>query len=551
MVPALVLLWTLHGSALASWWTRDDPCLLRSIAEHGIVPHGLDPAVWRALSSNVFMPWQLLSLGFDWHLFGLAPLGYYVHQLLALTLVVVLAHRLFLRWVSPSTSGFALWLFVASAPVFGITQQLMNRHYAEGLALSLASLLLYANTLRSAQNDASVKSSPSRPLIPPTNYASGLLYFAACAAKEVFVPLPLVLASLPRGPAEPGRIQWSQRLRPLLPHGLALLVYLAWRFAMLGGSSFSGYGNRPPSLDPAGFSVALRRLLTGPDWAVALGAGLIALSVVLLWNRRRGVRPLLLVLPVAIVAPWIGIFPHLEARHLLIAALAASLLLATALDELLAGRPVYRRIAIGIVGLVVLGGFLESPVRSRQQASALHYRTEGEWVLRGGPAGLQTTLADGAFLECLVDLDGRSTNATLSETSDTTGGGYCGDPCWCLSLPTASETWVHYDGHGAIVPADPASCAPERVLEAEVTRDPKTSVVSWSLGPWSGDHYSVLLVSPDPSPAVSVPISVPRQGSTPWVGDHSFVFRYESPEGWVGYSSLIDGTSLSTELSTP
>jgi hypothetical protein len=276
---------------------------------------------------------------------------------------------------------------------------------------------------------------------------------------------------------------------------------------------------------------------------------LFALFVSVLWQRKPAARTLLIAAPITIVVPWIGIFPHLEARHLLIAALALSLLAATALDALLAERVVYRRIAIGIACLIGLGAFLASPTRSRQKASALHYRTEGEWILRGGPIGLQTTLADGAFLECLVDLE--SSAATLPRPDDEKGGGFCGDPCWCQSLPTAPENWVRYDGRGAMISVAAASCAPQRRLDAEVTRDPANSVVSWSLGPWSDNHYSVLLVSPGARPAVSTPIPVPRQGSTPWSGDHSFVFRYQSPEGWVGYSPILAVDSLHPASPTP
>src|SRR5207249_3126374 len=53
-------------------------------------------------------------------------------------------------------------------------------------------------------------------------------------AKEISVPLPLLLALLPEG-------EFRARIRGLVPHAFALLLYCLWRWWMLG-TLFGGYG---------------------------------------------------------------------------------------------------------------------------------------------------------------------------------------------------------------------------------------------------------------------------------------------------------------------
>lgn len=533
-IPALLLTGWLQAPALAAWWTRDDPCLLRSLEAHGALAHGTDPAVWQQLSTNVFMPWQLLSLGLDYQLFGLGPRGFYLHQLLAVGLVVLLAHRLLCRWMPGPVSGLAVWFFAASAPFYGVGQQLMNRHYLEGLGFSLAAMLLY--------RPDGLEGSSWR---SPRNLASAGLYFCAAAAKEVFVPLPLLLFTLP--PSRSLRPGWRVRLAMLGPHLTLSIVYLAWRTRMLGGEILTRYGGRPGLDDPSSLGDGLLRagqaLLPSVGWPSALYLLVLGVAVLRVVWRRPDRWPLISAIGLAVTLPWLGVYPDLEARHLLVVALAASIALALAIAEFEITPP-RKVVGAGLAALAVAALALQAPLREQQAARVAHHRAEGEWMLRGQGAPLLTTLADASFLECLVDLRPRVASPMGPAP------GYCGDPCWCGDQ---SSSWLAYDGVSeldeSLTTVDCRMTGSTRPFEVSLERDPGTDYLRWQLGPWSTGEYSVLLdasgptlsTDPEPAPAVSVPIPIPRQGGLRWPGDHEFVFRYRSPEGWTVYQPAVVG----------
>src|SRR5262245_39725869 len=90
-IPVL-LLWTLYMPAQDSWWTCDDPFVLKTLFERGTFSHFVDPLVWKGYSLHSFTPWMHLSYALDLRLFGLNPAGFYFHQLLSFSLVIALAY---------------------------------------------------------------------------------------------------------------------------------------------------------------------------------------------------------------------------------------------------------------------------------------------------------------------------------------------------------------------------------------------------------------------------------------------------------------------------
>ncbi len=136
LIP-IVLMWTLYHSVLQAWWLADDPALLKSIVEHGVFPHFYQSEVWRSLSPANLTPWVTLSLGIDWHLFGLEPSGFYWHHLLSFSIVLLIAYFVLNLFFSPLVCSLTLGFLVASVPSANLVQFLMVRHYLEGLGLSL------------------------------------------------------------------------------------------------------------------------------------------------------------------------------------------------------------------------------------------------------------------------------------------------------------------------------------------------------------------------------------------------------------------------------
>ena len=139
----IILMWIFYHQAQQAWWLGDDPVILQSVIEHGILPHFYNSDVWRSLNASNLMPWLTLSLGIDWYLFGLEPKGFYVHHLISFSIVLLIAYIFLRLFFSALVCSIVLSIFVLSVPSANIAQFLMVRHYLEGLGLSLLAILCY------------------------------------------------------------------------------------------------------------------------------------------------------------------------------------------------------------------------------------------------------------------------------------------------------------------------------------------------------------------------------------------------------------------------
>ena len=120
------------------------------------------------------------------------------------------------------------WIFLIGPVTASLASLLMVRHYIETILLPALALAAWAGALRRF---------PGRGAWSLAGLSAGL-YFAACMAKELAVPLFVLLPFLP----PPGTRQVSpERLRLALPHAAAFAVYLVLRYAVLG-TLLGGYG---------------------------------------------------------------------------------------------------------------------------------------------------------------------------------------------------------------------------------------------------------------------------------------------------------------------
>src|SRR6185369_3703468 len=146
-------------------------------------------------------------------LFGLNARAFYVHQLVAFALIPVMLYFFLRLWLTRAWSFAAALTAILGPPMIEIVQQLMLRHYVEGISIAFGAAILAIIGFRRDDRRFTL--------------ASALLYMLAMSAKEVFVPLPFVLAFIPER-------DWRLRLRHLIPHGVMLVAYTIWRFVMLG-----------------------------------------------------------------------------------------------------------------------------------------------------------------------------------------------------------------------------------------------------------------------------------------------------------------------------
>jgi hypothetical protein len=514
-----------HGlRSLQDWWLLDDPCLLVSTLRHGVWKHFFDPHVWRPLSGNVLMPWTPLSFGFDLHLFGASPQAFYLHQLLALSLLLVSLYALLRTTLTALGASLALSLFVVSAPAMAIAWRLMNRHYLEGTLLALFALTLYLQAVERKRFSIAL--------------LGAAFYLLASTAKEVFVPLVALLPLLPVG-------SLRLRLRYTVPFAMAGGLYALWRFYMLGiVNSVSGYAQ-------SGSSSALDHLQNAPrllgftePWQLLLIAVLLAVALGGMARRSPTHRLLSLGIVLVLVLPLIPVVDRLAPRHFFLPALALTTGLASAMRPWLTRRPLVVTAGALVLLLFGLQTLEHSPLWLHREQSARQYRSEGEFVLRAPPNQvLFTDLVNASYLGCMGEL------RLLLGLGD--GPGFCGDACWCAnSLPAADAK--RYEA-GLIVPFTPApdpTCASPRALSVEMRYDAKSSRLFWRLGPYSSGEYQILLVHGEKPPRVSVPVPIGPRGSTPWTLNRPFrwMIEYRSSEGWETFSPILELSKPSDSL---
>ena len=521
---------TVNVRALGSFWTYDDPCLLASALRHGGWAHFVDPAAWRALSGSVLMPWTLLSFRLDAALFGLVPRGFYVHQLVAGLALLAVAYVVLRRFLGAGVSCLALALLALATPTHALVQLLMNRHYVEGTILVLGALAFYCRAVESRSGRW------------PWAVAGAGLYLAATSAKEVFVPLVVVLPFLPVGALR-------ERLRASAPFGVAAAVYAAWRTIMLGpGNVLSGYA--PRGREP---EAVLGALGLAP-WG-ALVVGFLAVGGLVVLARRSPAAGLFgVVLGAVLAAPLLPVLDMLAPRHFFLPALLVATLGAVVLAPWWTTRRGAASFLAAAVGLVLLVADLHvlaaSPLWQRHGRVVETLRAEGSYVLEGEDDGvLLTGVADPRYLACLVAI-----RRQVLEPPE--GPGYCGDPCYCAAeFPGASYRRV---AGGEIVAAplpERASCAVARPLEVTMSYDAAAHRLAWSFGPDMQGAWSLLLVGGVSPPEISPPAPLAASGEAPLglFEPLRAVVRHRAPDGSLAYAPvLVDPRSLeSPPLESP
>jgi len=173
--------------------------------------------------------------------------------LLALAAAAIALYLCMTLWLRRDFAFFGAILFLLGAPSQLVTEQLMTRHYIEGLLFCLLSLYLFVRYLRTG----------SKSLLA----ISAVFYGLAITAKEIYVPLVLLLPFLPES-------VWRQRLRAALPFIIIAAAYTAWRVYMLGTLS-GGYVESSEYLNSAFIMDVMQsfanfpELLLGGLWPVA------------------------------------------------------------------------------------------------------------------------------------------------------------------------------------------------------------------------------------------------------------------------------------------
>ena len=334
MVVLLALLVIVaHGAVVGQWWLWDDPQLLYGVMQTPVLEHFVNPHAWQQESTANFVPMLMLGYEVDFRLFGVNPRGFYLHDLFVFIAAIAGVYAFARMYAEIEVAWIAAATIALSQPAFTVASLLMDRHYAEGLLMSIIALVLF-------------RKSGERSLLA---LLATIFYFVACIEKEVFVPLPLLVIAQ----------DWVTRnIRHWLRHAIlcggAALLYVVWRIAMLG--SFGGYGGS----SSAGTHLPGEALgfLGGFPGGIIFAIALLAIAI-----RRNAWRALPLVIAALIFAVLpIASLTVLDSRYLFVASVVMVLLCAAAVPRI---RSIEGALFGALAILIVTGGVLHA-TRLRQ-----------------------------------------------------------------------------------------------------------------------------------------------------------------------------------------
>lgn len=281
-----------HHSAVSGWWRVDDPWIIWCTQNFNLAQIFFVPEVWLKMGVLSFTPWLYVPFWLDLAIFGLTPAPFYAHGLVMVFLAGLLTYLLLRLWTGYGAAAIGALTFVVGEPVFVTSQQLMSRHYVEGLVFAIAAVICCVIALRRRSFTLS--------------WIGAALYLIACLNKEVYAPLPLVLLFIPEqglGEQAGGEQAGGRRVQTLIPFALASVGYLSWRLHMIG-SSHGAFGSQ--HFSASGIFEAFRHFpkhVFGIEhWLLfTIVAAMPLLAVV---SMRRATLPLALATATAVLLPF-------------------------------------------------------------------------------------------------------------------------------------------------------------------------------------------------------------------------------------------------------
>jgi hypothetical protein len=486
----------LYRKVLRLWWTWDDAYLLHIAIVRAAREHFFAPSLWRSMPQRLFTPLLTASYDSELSLFGFRARPFYAIHLGELALLAVALYAMLRQWLAREAAAAGALLALLGAPVCVIATELMLMHYVEALILCCLAVILYRRGF---------------------TVASALLYFAAMLAKEIAVPLIVVL--------------WLIRRRGVLAHAVALVAWIAWRTVMLG-TLLGGYGYAVTPRD-------IPRLIALTPWRVAaawagakpwVGAALVVLLLACVARKWRWVL-LALVLTIAPILP-----------------------VAKAFDARLAFVP---WIAISVVFAFTfpVGGQAPSPVREaredRRGRLSPHWTTavvlllaliinRQTWTLDYAKAKRQSDEARVFFDLGNNDLLAHPLipPAAIGELRwlkeewlhKNVGSGWYYDDLFVCDGKAAGKRVFAWQGR-SVVETKP-QCTPSRAAPLSAEFHHRGDSLFWRFGPYRDGTWSVVIA--DGIQAFDVP---PEDGfQLPGVTALPLRVKYTSPQGWSTYS---------------
>lgn len=463
-IPIVLLYF--YRDHLNAWWLADDPALLQAIAEHGILPHFYDSTVWRQVSPANLTPWLIASLGIDWFWWQLEPFGYYIHHFISFILVLLISYLALKNYFSPTITSITLSLFVLSTPVAHLLQFLMVRHYLEGLGFAIAAFYFYFKLLQHQQRRWLLLSSTS--------------YLLAIAAKEIYVPLVILLPFLPEA-------TWKKRLYYLIPFIIIAGLYVVWRAEMLQWHRLiSGYDSSlVPKLTLAYIQDLPQRFVQILNWLtiwqqIIFGVIIGLFALFILWRARLTEIVFILVLLALVTIPIIPVLTILDTRYLVLPYFVFCLGIGWTLQVLRSNHQLLLSLGLGF-GAIFASVIATQSISFKELQQ--QYRTEGQFILQGESGTLVQPIGMYWYYQGLQHLR----YFVLQQPKNTH---VCYDSCYC----TQAAPLYHYAKSSQLeIFRDNFSECLDKIQDLQVVVNFRNDILSWQLAPQhTGQYYASL-----------------------------------------------------------
>ncbi|HIJ80590.1 MAG TPA: hypothetical protein HPP76_02650 [Desulfuromonadales bacterium] len=523
---SIVVTIMLYGGALQRWWCCDDPQILKHALTYSPWEYFSKPDVWRAMVPYSLTPWLGLTYDLDHTLFGLNPTGYYAHNLLIIAACASLIYLIARQWTDDWHATGGALLFLVGSPVMTASQQLMVRHYVEGLFFYLVAIWLIMRALR-LQTDQS-------------GWFAGVAFAIAATAKELYLPVGFVPFLLPIG-------TFRQRLMVAWPLLLVMLLYVPWRWYMLGdvvgGYTPSGELGRSDFMNALGQFTTIPGMLLVMPW---LGVSVVTVATLyLVFRSKKNWWALLLLisLPVLLLTPLIPLarMPGLGAgseRYFIVVWAAVSIGSAVVLGLIAARHTPGIRMATLTALLVLIGSAWLTAHRVAAHVLPTLYEQEVQGralITSDGNDVIYLTPAVAAwYVTGIIDL-----RKLYGQTGPPPR--LVADEFDLNEIPPVGRHILRFDhthntmaditaqvSHDLIKWRKNVRQAP---LSVTMSYNTVTKSMNWQLGPYITGSYTFLLESgrqPVP-PRGALRIDKPPDSNV-------FRFRYDDPDGWIAYT---------------
>jgi hypothetical protein len=231
-----------------------------------------DSELWKTF--GLFSPLYGISFVMDYKLAGLDAPFFYYHHLLAIYLISCVTFIWLRSYIGNTRALLAGLLFLAGIPTFIVANQIMVRHYVEGLFFVIIFLIFCQKMRNSILHQ----------------WIGALFLFLALMEKEIFI-IFLLYPFLKQN-----SLSFFRRLSSMIPAIICTIVFFTWRTIILKGFGGYGYPDESGWYKLYGFLSLIGKVFFGEGWRGLCVTGSIAfvfISTIFIYRRRLSLSPVL------------------------------------------------------------------------------------------------------------------------------------------------------------------------------------------------------------------------------------------------------------------